>query len=73
MTEKVQPDWEGFGRAVMGCWPGGDIDGGHLQDLAEQYGLIVKAPGGFDPEKHYDETCSADPGDTWFKTTFFIV
>ena len=29
-----------FSRAVLECWPDGDVDGGMLQDLAVQHGLL---------------------------------
>ena len=30
----------GFAEAVMESWPHGDVDGGALQDIAEEHGLI---------------------------------
>ena len=30
-----------FAQAVMESWPEGDVDGGHLQDIAEKHGLIT--------------------------------
>lgn len=35
-TEKLRA----FAQQVMTCWPGGDVDGGFLQDAAEACGLI---------------------------------
>ena len=29
-----------FSRAILECWPDGDVDGGMLQDLAVQHGLL---------------------------------
>ena len=30
----------GFARDIMACWPDGDVDGGHLQDVAVHHGLL---------------------------------
>ncbi len=43
-----------FAQGVMEAWPLGDVDGGTLQDLAFQHGLIV-------PEKRFEpcgEACT---------------
>lgn len=29
-----------FAQAVMDTWPGGDLDGGTLQEIAEKYGML---------------------------------
>lgn len=31
-----------FAQAIMESWPIGDVDGGHLQDMAVEHGLLVK-------------------------------
>lgn len=31
-----------FAQAIMESWPIGDVDGGHLQDMAVKHGLLVK-------------------------------
>ena len=62
-----QPDWEGFGRAVMRCWPEGDVDGGYLQDLAIGYDLIREEP--YSVEKHGPigrDEWDVDEGDPWY-------
>lgn len=65
------PDWEGFGKAVMSVWPTGDLDGFDLQDLAEQFQIILPAPGGFDPTTHTDTfSVGAEPGDDWFERNY---
>lgn len=61
------PDWEGFGRAVMEWWPGGEISGDELDDAAVKHGLISEVPGGFDPKQHADsDGVCPSPGDPWF-------
>lgn len=62
-----KPDWEGFARKAMESWPYGGLDGGDLQDLAEQHGLIVAAPGGYDPTKHGPCDCGCEPGDPYYQ------
>lgn len=62
-----KPDWEGFGRAVMEDWPECLPDDLTLQDLAEDFGLIRKVPGGYDPAKHDGpHWVVPEPGDDWF-------
>lgn len=34
------PDLVGFCQAIMTYWPDGGVDGGELQDLATQFGLL---------------------------------
>lgn len=29
-----------FAQDVMACWPEGDVDGGHLEELAVKHGLL---------------------------------
>jgi hypothetical protein len=72
VSTETEIDWEAFGRAVMENWPYGDVDGGDLQDLAEQHGLIRRVPGGFDPDVHEDELGMADPGDSWFVLAYQV-
>jgi len=51
----------------MDYWPEGDVDGLELQDLAEYYAVIVKVPGGYDPEKHGEDFADyVDPVDKWY-------
>ena len=65
--EDNKPDWESFGKAIMSNWPHGDVDGCELQDLAEQFNVIVPCEGGFDPNKHMDIDCVCpEKGDPWF-------
>lgn len=65
------PDFEGFAKAVLDDWPGGDLDGGLLFDLSVDYGMIREVPGGYDPEKHIDAECICpDEGDPWYEYTW---
>lgn len=59
--------WAKLGMAVMGGWPDsfGDIDGFDLQDMAEKSGVLVRVPGGFNPNVH-DWSDDVEPGDDWF-------
>lgn len=66
------PDWEGFGREVMGVWPTGDLDGGHLQELAVKHRVLVQIEGGFDPVKYVDPFGETEPGDDWFLHNYVI-
>ena len=67
------PDWEGFGRAIMDYgWPTTvSIEDADIFDLALEYQLIRKIPGGYDPERHNDAhgTCP-EPGDDWYEHNF---
>lgn len=66
-----KPDFEGFAKAVMRSWPEGGVDGFELQELAEKHSMIAPAPGGYDPERHFDEYGVApEKGDPWFETTY---
>lgn len=47
-----------------GSWDGGDLDGGALQDKAEELGLIIKTA--YDPDIHGPSDYGAEPGDDWF-------
>lgn len=61
-------DWEGFGRAIMEEWQEHfDVDAGDKFELAVKFGVLVKIPGGFDPEQHCDENGDAERGDPWYK------
>lgn len=63
----MKPDWEGFARSIMESWPEGDVDGGALQEIAENYGLIREEPGGYDEDKHGpDEWGDGEPGQPWY-------
>ncbi len=43
---------------------GGDIEGGHAQDMAVSLGLLRETT--YDPEVHGENNCDASPGDPWF-------
>ncbi len=47
-----------------GAWSGGDLNGGDIQDIAEQNGLIRKVP--YDPDAHGPNDVDAEPGDDWY-------
>jgi len=62
------PDWEGFGRAVMDEWQDHyDIEASEKFDLAVRYGVLVKIPGGYDPETHVDNYGGAEKGEPWYQ------
>jgi len=64
-------DFEGFAKDVMKAWPERGVDGFELQDLAEKHRLIVKVPGGYDPEHHFDEFGLApEKGDPWYEIAY---
>jgi hypothetical protein len=44
-----------FALGVMECWPGGDLDGGTLQELAVKHGLLA-------PETHFKPCRTEDDG-----------
>ncbi|MGR3524884.1 MAG: hypothetical protein ACU0CT_02655 [Paracoccaceae bacterium] len=68
------PDWEGFGRHLLECWPVCDMDGSDLFDAALRNGLIAEIPGGYDPEKHIDaEGICPEAGDPWYEYAFHPV
>lgn len=68
---RVQPDWEGFGRAITEDWPTGDIDGSDLFHMSLKYGLIAEIPGGYNPDEHIDsEGICPGRGDPWYEYTF---
>ena len=47
-----------------GPWEGGDLDGGALQDKAEELGLIIKTT--YNPDIHGSCDYGSEPGDDWF-------
>jgi len=66
MSEDEIAKLVGFARWVIreGCFEGGDLDGGSIQDKAEALGLIVEEP--YDKEKHgghVSEMFDVDEGD----------
>jgi hypothetical protein len=66
-----KPDFEAFAKDLLSEWPEGhDIDAGDLQEIAIKHGLLYKVDGGYDPEKHTDIHCCAEPGDTWYMQSF---
>ena len=48
------------------CWDGCDLDGGAVQDMAKDLGLIQCEP--FNPEKHDASSVDYDvePGEDWY-------
>ena len=66
----TKPDWIAFGKDIMEFWPEGDVECGDLQELAVKPRLLVKVPGGFDPEIHEDFYGCAEPGDPWFMQNY---
>jgi hypothetical protein len=65
------PNFEAFAEDVMMNWSEGlDVDAGDLQDMAIKHGLLRQVEGGFDPEQHDDLHGCAEPGDSWFMTTY---
>ena len=62
-------DFEGFGKALLekhwehNC---GEVEGDEIQDMALEYGLIVKMP--YDPETHGDGGLEfgLEKGDEWY-------
>ncbi len=66
-----EPDWEGFGRAVMASWPDGDLDGYELQELAAKHNVLSEVEGGYNPEIHgTDHWFDPVIGDPWFVKNF---
>ncbi len=57
-----------FARVLLEqTYEGLSLCGVDVQELAEQHGLIVEVPGGYDPEQHPSSDC--DPGDTYYEST----
>lgn len=71
-----QPDWEGFGRAVMAAveWPANhDIEASELFDLSLAHGLIREIPGGYKSDHHIDaHGIGPEDGDPWFEFAFRV-
>ena len=61
-----------FAEHALGqyCWGYAEPDGADLQEEAERLGLIVEVEGGFDPEKHHDNTGCAEPGCGWYEVAW---
>lgn len=62
-------DFEGFGKALMKKYweyDCGQVEGDEIQEIALEYGLIVKVP--YDPEKHGDGGLEfgLEKGDEWY-------
>lgn len=47
-----------------GAFDGTDLDGGDIQDKAEELGILIRTK--YDPAKH-GESADVDPGDDWFE------
>jgi len=61
-----------FAEEMLGiAWEGCDADGGTIQDTAKEHGLLRVVEGGYDPEKHGENTLhDAAPGDPWYEVTW---
>jgi len=55
-----------FARYVLRGIFDADLDCGDIQDKAAALGLLVNAPGGYDPDVHGEDDF-AEPGDPWFE------
>lgn len=68
----TKPDWEAFGKAVIGEWPGlYDLEASEVFDLAKQHGLVVEIDGGFDPDRHDDfHGVGLEKGDPFYRFNF---
>ena len=57
---------EFFEACMVAAWEGHDREGGELQDMAGEMGLITAEP--LDPEKHEaaEALFDPEPGDDWF-------
>ena len=59
-----------LGDACFESWPEGSIDGGDLQDMLKDHGLIAAVPGGFNENIHIDAyNCCPEEGDEWLMPT----
>ena len=59
------------GWAIMeGPFQGYDLDGGSVQDAAQEHGLIAEVPGGYDPDVHAEE--DLERGDTYYTLAFEV-
>lgn len=55
-----------FTKHVMGeVWEYAEINGCDVQDEAVRLGILVRAEGGYDPDKH-GESDFSEPGDEFF-------
>jgi len=61
-------DWEDFGRRVLErfCEGDGEIDMLDVQAWAEETGVLIAKPGGFDPETDIDLTGASERGDPFY-------
>jgi hypothetical protein len=68
----MTPNWEAFGRDVLGEWPGlYDLEASEIFDLAVKHGLVKEVAGGFDPERHVDfYAVDLQKGDPFYEYTF---
>ena len=48
---------------IRGSWDGKDVDGGEIQDLAVEHGLLIETK--YDPEKHGPNNYDLEPGDPY--------
>ena len=57
---------EFFEACMQAAWEGRDMEGGELQDMAKEMGLLKSEP--FDCEKHEaaEALFDPEPGDEWF-------
>ena len=57
-----------FANAILDTyWPEcNDIDGADIQERAVKAGIMIDAPGGYDPDKHGESEYDAAPGDPWY-------
>ncbi len=69
-----QPDWEGFGRALMELveWPANsDVEAADLFELCQTHHLIREIPGGYQADNHIDAYgISPEDGDPWYEFNF---
>jgi len=67
-VEGLRP-WAMLGHAVVSDWPDiEEVDGFELEALAEKHGVLYRAPGGYDPERHHDYfSIELEPGEEWFE------
>lgn len=54
-------------ECVNVCWEGCDMDGGDIEALAIDCGILI--PVDFDPAIHVDHSGGSNPGDPWFVYT----
>lgn len=60
------PDYKGFSRWCINkfAWSY-DVDGSHIQEKAEEFGIIRQVA--YDPDKHGENDMDAEPGDPWYE------